>query len=239
MCTLTYLPTENGFIFTSNRDEQKLRAAALPPQSYSIHGEEIIFPKDGAAGGTWFASGETLQICLLNGAFEKHIPQPPYRLSRGIVLLDAFQYTDLGSFYHDYSFDGIEPFTLVGVDTTFERRLLELRWDGTHAFLRELIANQAQIWSSATLYPQPVRQKRKEWFREFLSNTPAPNQDDMLNFHQFSGEGEKSIDLVMERNNVLQTLSITSLSFMDGVRKVSYLDLVEQEKHELIAPVHV
>jgi len=238
MCTLTYIPTENGFLFTSNRDEQKLRATALPPASYNLHGHDIIFPKDGAAGGTWFASGENLQLCLLNGGFERHVSNPPYRLSRGIVLLDAFGFNDINTFYHDYSFAGIEPFTLVAINTKMGRRLQELRWDGEHAFLRELATDQAQIWSSATLYPQPVRQKRKEWFKQFLSEKPYPTQEEILSFHQFSGEGDKSIDLVMERNGVLQTLSITSLEMKADEREICYLDLVENKEYRVQGGIH-
>jgi len=155
------------------------------------------------------------------------------------VLLDVFGFPDINTFYHDYSFAGIEPFTLVAVDTKMGRRLQELRWDGEHAFLRELTTDQAQIWSSATLYPQQVRQKRKEWFRQFLSEKPFPTQEEILAFHQFSGEGDKSIDLVMERNGILQTLSITSLEMKAGVREISYLDLMENKAFHLQGGIHV
>src|SRR5688500_18696780 len=104
MCTLTYIPLKDGFLFTSNRDERRLRAPALPPEVYRVHGKDILFPKDGEAGGSWVASSDSLQLCLLNGAFERHIPNPPYRLSRGIVLLDAFGYEGFHAFFEKYSF---------------------------------------------------------------------------------------------------------------------------------------
>jgi len=239
MCTLTYIPTDQGFLFTSNRDEKKRRATALAPASYTIHDQEVVFPKDGAAGGTWFAASDTLKLCLLNGAFTGHIPSPPYRLSRGLVLLDAFGYSDFTAFYHEYSFTGIEPFTLVAIDTKDEKKLHELRWDGIHTFLRELDAIQAQIWSSATLYPEPVRKKRKEWFREFLAKHPIPSQEDILEFHQFSGEGDKSIDLVMERNDTLQTLSVSSLKQNEDSFDLHYLDLVEGSRFHTQSKQHV
>ena len=88
MCTVTYIPTPEGCIVTSNRDEKITRERALSPQEYLIEGKKIIFPKDPKAGGTWVANNETKIIVLLNGAQEKHIPKPNYRKGRGLVVLD-------------------------------------------------------------------------------------------------------------------------------------------------------
>ncbi|MBK6665833.1 MAG: NRDE family protein [Saprospiraceae bacterium] len=71
MCTVSYMPTKSGFILTSSRDESKVRKA-LPPATYHLHGQDLVFPKDILAGGTWIAASERGQVaCLLNGAFDK------------------------------------------------------------------------------------------------------------------------------------------------------------------------
>ncbi|NDC40852.1 MAG: hypothetical protein EBZ77_04755, partial [Chitinophagia bacterium] len=56
MCTVTYLPLDNGHILTSNRDEQLLRQAAAPPELIEGKTGGILFPRDGKAGGTWIAA---------------------------------------------------------------------------------------------------------------------------------------------------------------------------------------
>ena len=128
MCTVTFLPKgENGYILTSNRDETPKRAAS-PPQAYDVHGIAVTFPKDPLAGGTWIACDkQRFTLCLLNGAFEKHSHRPPYALSRGLMLLDFFKYNDAESFQIGYDFEGIEPFTLIIVDSSAALKIYELR----------------------------------------------------------------------------------------------------------------
>ena len=65
MCTVTYIPTPEGCIITSNRDEKITRERALSPQEYLIDGKKIIFPKDPKAGGTWVAHNETKIIVFM------------------------------------------------------------------------------------------------------------------------------------------------------------------------------
>jgi uncharacterized protein with NRDE domain len=88
MCTVSFIATKTGVIITSNRDEHILRVA-LPPQKYLYNQKSIIYPKDVTAGGTWYATdGISKVIVLLNGAAEKHTHNPPYRRSRGLIVLD-------------------------------------------------------------------------------------------------------------------------------------------------------
>src|ERR1700747_27089 len=104
MCTVTYLPkTGASFILTSNRDELASRPAAELPKIHTVHGQKIIFPKDPVSGGTWIGiSFKGQMVCLLNGAYEKHISDPPYRKSRGLVALDLFKYKNVQAFTSQY-----------------------------------------------------------------------------------------------------------------------------------------
>ena len=69
MCTVSFLPLDNGFILTSNRDERALRKPAEFPATYQSNSGTVTFPRDGKAGGTWIAASKTKMICLLNGGF--------------------------------------------------------------------------------------------------------------------------------------------------------------------------
>src|SRR4030095_9832506 len=95
MCTVSFVPLSNSrFILTSNRDETIKRGLASSPQKINRNGTEIICPVDPLASGSWIGVSEKGRvICLLNGAFERHKHRPPYRMSRGIVVLDALTFS--------------------------------------------------------------------------------------------------------------------------------------------------
>ena len=162
MCTLTYIPVhQQDFIFTTNRDEKPGRIA-LYPDHYTIGNYKMLFPKDSEASGTWMLIHEkNYSLCLLNGAFEKHEHKPPYRKSRGLVVLEYAQYKNTVDFVKHYNFQGIEPFTLVIINYDKERSLEEVRWDASSIHYRKLDAQKVAIWSSATLYPSEIADKRK------------------------------------------------------------------------------
>jgi hypothetical protein len=214
MCTLTYIPeTNNGFLLVSNRDESIAREPALAPEMYLHNGIAVVYPKDTQAGGTWLATAANgFTLCLLNGAFERHLRKPPYRHSRGLVVTGFFNYNDVDVFLTEYDFEGIEPFTLVIIQRTDEQtRIREIRWDGASVYHKEIDGLKPNIWSSATLYDKEVIAEREKWFHHFLVQQPHPDLNDMLQFHHFGGTGDERNDLLMNRDNVLQTISITGI----------------------------
>ena len=232
MCVLTYLPlADEGFILTHSRDEHVARPRALTPHQYKHGGVSVVYPKDPQAGGTWIATSAAYSLCLLNGAFENHLSQPPYRQSRGLVVLEFFDYQGVEDFVSRYAFEGIEPFTLVVVDTA-QRQLTELRWDAQQLRGSLLDASVPHIWSSATLYPLAVRQAREAWFAEWLSEYPAYDAAAVMQFHLYGGTGDTQNDMLMNRFGQLLTQSITQIEHhADGQYSLMYQDLLaEQEK---------
>lgn len=224
MCTVSYLPLEEGYILTSNRDEWNKRARALTPKAYHLFGQEITFPKDPQANGTWIAYSADFTLCLLNGAFVKHQHKPPYRISRGLVLLDFFQYLSVDRYVAEYNFDGVESFTLI-IKSNTDKQLEELRWDGQHIHRNKLNNQETYIWSSATLYTDEVIQEREQWFSKWLTEHQVYKQEDIINFHRFAGKGDSNNDVIMKRDNGVQTLSISSIIMHQGKLNMSYLDL--------------
>ncbi len=209
MCTVTYLPTNKGdYILTSSRDEKIIRPAALEPMEYLIENRKIIFPKDPAANGTWIAYSENRVACLLNGGFEKHVSTPPYKKSRGLVLLDSFSYSSAPLFAEKYDFSRIEPFTLLLIENT---TLYEIRWSGNHIYIVKYASDQPAIWSSVTLYTDEIISKRKQWFQQWLSKNHFYTTDLARTFHLKAGDGDKENDILMNRNNSIKTVSITTI----------------------------
>lgn len=230
MCVLTYIPTEKGFILTSNRDEATARLAAIPPRRYDVNGMPVFYPKDPQGGGTWIGGCGAFTLCLLNGGFEKHVPTPPYRQSRGKVILDFYNYCDTEKFFDEYLFEGIEPFTLIIIETNNNFKINEIRWTGSKKVYSIFNNRKAHIWSSVTLYSHEIIQERESWFKDFLiQNDHNPSRNEVLKFHHFGGKGDQRNDIKMNRDNRLKTISITQFIVNDEEFTIHYEDL-QQDK---------
>ncbi|MEI7584323.1 NRDE family protein [Runella sp.] len=231
MCFVTYLPHQQGFILTSNRDEHVGRPKALPPKKYIINGQSVFYPQDGLAGGTWIASSSKVTLCLLNGAFVKHHHRPPYRRSRGWVVLDFFSCEDTEDFVRNYDFRGIEPFTLVAVEQSPILQLAEIKWDGVQLYHNKLEPEAAHSWSSVTLYSNEVIRERQRWFEEWQQEHPLFEGEDVLDFHSFGGKGDVENDLIINRNNELRTVSITQIQKTTEQFLINYWDRLNDQHY--------
>jgi hypothetical protein len=213
MCTVSYIPLANGCVFTSNRDEMPAREASLDPDFYVHDHISLYFPKDPQGKGTWIAVSEDERIaCLLNGGFETHVHHPPYRRSRGLVVLESFNYNSPFEFYTNVDLEGVEPFTLILV---WANCPYELKWTG---FSKHFISlpKAPCLWASATLYDQRVVSTKRQWFDEFLRKTPAPQQAEVIHFHKHGGIPDKINGMSIERPGSVKTLSITSIQMSRG-----------------------
>ena len=228
MCTVTYLPLGNNlWLLTANRDESPLRPAE-PPAVHTNNGIRMLYPRDTLGGGSWMAvTGNGKSGCILNGAFEPHKRKPPYRKSRGLVLLDFLAEKDGKNFLRSYDLEGIEPFTMVGVDNG---AVYEFRWDGSQRYLSFPDPAQPQIWASATLYSAEWIEKRRKWFNDWLSHKPLFTREAILNFHLHTGEGDLMNDLVMNRYDMVRTLSITSIEKNATSISMLYHDLLNGQE---------
>ena len=223
MCTVTFIRSAGKIFITSNRDEKHWRSSALAPSVYAGKTGDLLFPKDGDAGGTWIAAHENGNaIVFLNGGFVRHTPAPPYRKSRGLILLYLIDSPDMETAFKALQLENIEPFTAVLWNNG---QLLECRWTGTQKHIKQLPVTEPHIWSSATLYDEPVVEKRKSWFNKWLQQHKQPSHDDILHFHQFTGDGDTHNDLRMNRNGQVFTVSVTLMALTDEMTQMHYLDL--------------
>jgi len=228
MCTVSYVFANGKTIITSNRDEKVARPNAVEPKSYLVNNKNIIFPKDQKAGGTWYAITEQATVVvLLNGAAEKHEVKPSYRKSRGLIVLDIVSADSPIEAWKSVYLTDIEPFTLVLFQ---DRKLYQLRWNEREKQTIELDPTHTYIWSSSTLYPQDVRDKRAVWFDTFIDTKPAVNEKEMFNFHRYAEGDNKEHGLVINRNDVLKTLSITQTVIDKNKVVLSHYDLQQQKE---------
>lgn len=228
MCTVTFVPSKNGIFLTSNRDETRDRIPACLPEAHNYHGCELIYPEDPQGGGSWIAlkaNGDS--AVLLNGGFIKHEPEPPYRKSRGWVLIDILGSSNPVSHFRLINLNGIEPFTLILLIACC---LWEVRWDGLHKYCVSLPADKPHIWSSVMLYGHEVVLKREQWFREWWESTKEIHLDSVLDFHRYAGNGDVRNDLVMYRANQKCTVSITTICNTRAGSYMIYKDLKNEHR---------
>ncbi len=241
MCTVTYIPCREKYFITSNRDEKYSRSSAIAPVVYEFNRRKLIFPKDADAGGSWIAMDEHgNSAVLLNGAFEKHDSDPPYKQSRGQVFLTIVTAGKPVLQFKQIDLSGIEPFTVIILD---KHHLYECRWDGSSKHCKQLKKNQPYIWSSVTLYDSDTIKKREKWFTDFLERHNEPTQKDILEFHHFAGDGDADNDLLMERKGIYSTVSITNILLTSDRASMKYIDIknnhTSERKIELVNTMEI
>lgn len=232
MCTVSFVFSNGKAIVTHNRDEKTARESALEPKKYSINTTEIYFPKDQKAGGTWFAVSEKGTILvLLNGADEKHIQKPSYQKSRGLIVLDMISSESPIDFWSEINLENIEPFTLVLFQN---EKLYQLRWNEIEKSKIELDTSKCHIWSSSTLYPKEIREKRAQWFYDFLDSKSIISEANLFDFHRNTENENTENGLIINRNDKLKTLSITQVVVQNEEVALSYSDLIQEKEFATI-----
>ena len=217
MCTVTFIPAADGIYLTSNRDERSGRAPAIFPSRRGPDHDQLLFPKDGEAGGSWIAlknSGDA--AVLLNGAFVRHKKEAGYRQSRGHIFLEITQAAEPVLAFKNMILEGIEPFTLV---LFVGSRLFECRWDGRERHIAGLQQDLPHIWSSTTLYDTETANTRRRAFAEWYNTTSGIDGKSVLDFH-------RSVRLYQAgADENIATVSITSIRIAAGESSMDYVDL--------------
>ncbi len=225
MCTLTYLPLDDGFIFTHNRDERMDRPTSREFQTRKLGTQTLYYPEDLEAHGSWIAfSDKGTAACLMNGGSKPHIRMESYRKSRGLVVLESFGFKSVKDFHSNYDFEDIEPFTLL-IRSAGE--FFKVVHDEDETTIEAQDPLTRNIWSSTTLYTKEVRNKRERWFEQWLQENHEPSPENIRKFHSSAGEGDTANDLVMSRWGLLKTLSITQISLQGDLASLVYEDFIQ------------
>ena len=225
------MPLENGFLFTSNRDE-KIYRRTNEPRVYIENEVKLLYPKDEKAGGTWIvAKDDGTCIVLLNGAFTNHHRSDDYRKSRGVVLKEIITAKDPNFCFAEMNLKQVEPFTLI----IFQKnQLTEVKWDGIQKYFVPKLIEQPHFWSSATLYSQSQQDIRNQWFKDFCATKLILSVNNILSFHSHSHSENTEYGLVIKRKDKTQTVSITQLVLKDAKVQMTYIDRVKNKKIENI-----
>src|SRR5215467_10005862 len=150
MCTVTFIPREDGFYVAMNRDERIARPSAKPPAVFEEGFAKSMYPLD-CEGGTWIAANHMgIALTLLNWN-DAPVLRKKSR-TRGHVIpslvgSDCSQSAELA--LRRVEMEGILPFRLVGIFPN-ELRVIEWAWD-QRSFDRTIFSWRSRQWCSSSL----------------------------------------------------------------------------------------
>lgn len=234
MCTLTYLPTTNGFALASSRDEMRDRGSMARPDHNVLL--RALYPVDERSGGTWIlTSAAGFSVNLLNGGHVRHLPGGRYRHSRGLVPLLFAEAGSIDGFMRSFDPGDIEPFTLVVIVHT-PRMATSIVWTGMTLERFDHAPDTPCIWSSSTLYDERMKAEREQWFFEAIAQNDArPGVERLIDFHLNGGIGKAPISYTirMARERGPETICLTGITYSDTEWAMCYYDLVADAKRTL------
>jgi hypothetical protein len=128
MCSVTFLPRDDGFVLAMNRDELLSRASALPPEVSRRDGLAMLYPRE-RSGGTWVGINSAgMAFSLLNWHSQPDRAGEDM-VSRGEVVravLSARSPQAAARIVRQLPCERMNPFRLVGISLA-ERSLCEWR----------------------------------------------------------------------------------------------------------------
>ncbi len=191
MCSLTFIPLPDGYVLGMNRDEQRTRPLALPPEIHPADSTKplaTLYPAE-PSGGTWIGVNQSgVTLALLNWY---SAPQPTGPVcSRGKLIPQLLQLTlDYGNAFlrRELTTAPTAPFRLFAIPPPsphFPGRpvLLQWQWDGT---LLNLLTHpwETQAWFSSGYDETAANYHRSEIFSTHLAQVSQPfSLDSALTF---------------------------------------------------------
>jgi hypothetical protein len=200
VCTASWIHVGGRFELFFNRDEQRTRAAALPPRVVELDGVRAVMPLDGQDHGTWIAANEFgLVVCLLNLYEVAYVPRTP--TTRGRVVKDlasARSLAEARARLADQPLVDMRAFTVA----LFELRADALTtavvsWDGEA--LRDHGAPLVPPLVSSGFDLPRVRAARFAAWKELVERRGGPNVELLDGYHASKWPEPGALAVAMER----------------------------------------
>ncbi len=223
MCTLTWWQDDSRYALFFNRDEQKTRLPAGPPEIQSRDGVLFIAPIDGARGGTWILANEHgLSLALLNfyAAAIDPASLPGKSPSRGhlVLSLSASRTPEsVGPALAEQSLEDYWPFHLFAIAPGQAPRVWT--WAGTHSALRTDFSPSPPLTTSSVRTAE-VCAARIGRYRDLIATGAGPI-DLHRTYHNLFEPGDPAVSVRMRRPDA-QTLSYSEIQVDDDTIRFTY-----------------
>jgi hypothetical protein len=165
-----------------------------------------------------------------------HKKQEFHLQSRGKVLLEMTASPGkVQNYFSEKDLLDVEPFTIINIEQKKDKleSIYEFVWDGVQKHYSELDKNVPKIWSSVTLYKSNDREIRNIWFEKFLKeNMDEISPEKIHNFHSGDHTLDQTVNLLMQREGGLKTVSITQVVPSENKFKMKYSDFLNSTVHQ-------
>jgi hypothetical protein len=233
MCTVSIIPRPaGGFRMVCNRDEQRSRPAALPPEVRTFGGLRAILPIDPAGGGTWVAvneAGLALTLLNVNHTAASRAGNQPTRRSRGRIiptLLGSTNVPDAVARFAAVRLTDHDPFRLVVADPQCR---IEITSDGRRADLRRNDADRPLMFTSSGLGDRLVAAPRRDLFDQLVAAAPdLAAAQDAFHRHRWPRLPHLSVDMCRAD---ARTVSRTVVEVSYEAVSMRYASMPEARQH--------
>ena len=221
MCTVSFVPNENGFLLGMNRDESQFRPIALPPEVHGRADEFSIYPSE-PGGGTWIGMNNSgLCLALINW---HTVPTRPFEriVSRGIVVEELIRSRTsdvLFGLLHELPIEWMPPFRLIAFSPR-ESVVREFRWDQNRV---KTVSHrwEEKHWFSSGLDEQQVEVTRAEVCRRARSESDAGELRWLRKLHRSHVPERGGFSICMHREEAC-TVSYTEVELCNAWGTMRY-----------------
>jgi hypothetical protein len=233
MCVLSVVYNGGEIIVTSNRDEKRERPNSSIPRAYHLNGGCVVYAQDSLQNGTWLVADDRGRVAvLLNGAIKPHVPNPPYRMSRGLLLLDVFEKEDFLTAFHEFDLTGIEPFQMIFIS---QGSIYQMLWDEQFKHVVQFHDRSSVCFFSSTLYSENHQQEKENWFIKQQSNLDVDYALHLFHLHQRRSNGAEDGCFFLNNSTHL-TKSVSQVVIAQGQSTYRHWQSWNDERFEITLP---
>ncbi|MCX4029115.1 NRDE family protein [Endozoicomonas sp. SM1973] len=249
MCTISWLVHNDHYEVFFNRDEQKSRVAALPPQLVNHSPTLSLMPIDPVGGGSWLATTEYGQVIALLNLYQADIGEiSSEQQSRGLLVHQLASFTNWQAqqlWLRQLDYNLYRPFSLFIFTPTWHsnkqlKQLLVHQFDWDNQTLQQQQPKQP-FFSSSSVATQAVLANRHACYKAlgYASGTPTPIQSkssplttrDLLQLHRSHQPSASAYSICMHREDA-QTVSFSHIKINQQQTEFDYYPDSPCQPHE-------
>ena len=219
MCTVTFIPREDGFYVAMNRDERIARPFAKPPALFGEGFVRSMYPLD-CEGGTWIAANQMgIAFTLLNWNDAPVLHKKSRTRGHVIPALVSSNCSRSAELVlGKIDMDGVLPFRLIGIFPN-EERVVEWAWN-QRSIERNTFRWRPTQWCSSSLSDAIATVARGLVFEEKLAARNAGSLRWLRQLHA-SHDNDSRFSHCVHRETV-GTVSYTELVCSDESIECKY-----------------
>jgi hypothetical protein len=223
MCTVTFIPSREGYRLGMNRDESRTRVKGVFSGPRTQGQSQVVGPSE-PTGGMWTgANSFGVTYALLNW-YSRPVAGIKDPISRG-VLVEAVAWLDSKKEVQDHvarqELKRLRPFRLIGVFDA-EKKVSEWCWNGLELGLLEH-SWEARHWASSGYDEQGAQQARRSVFKSLSGTMDLDGSQWLRSFHRSHLPEKGAMSVCMHRSEAA-TVSYTEFVVESGLVTVNYFD---------------